>query len=61
VAVHSRLSTTTGVANRVKVLQAVVDRMIGLDEREALSNGLGEIAEAYEEGWSSGSDDDSDD
>lgn len=60
-AVHSRLSTTTGVAKRVKVLQAVVGRMIGLDEREALSNGLGEIAEAYEEGWSSGSDDDSDD
>ncbi|MCJ1251508.1 mtDNA inheritance, partitioning of the mitochondrial organelle [Trapelia coarctata] len=61
VAVRARLSTTTGVANRVKVLQAVVGRMIGLDEREALSNGLGEIAEAYEEGWSSGSDDSSDD
>jgi len=35
--------------------------MIGLDEREALSNGLGEIVEAYQDGWSSGSDDDSDD
>lgn len=49
------------MASRVKVLQAVVGRMVGLDEREALSNGLGEIAEAYEEGRSSGSDDDSDD
>lgn len=61
VAVHSRLSTTTGVAGRVKVLQTAVARMIGLDEREALSNGLGEIVEAYQDGWSSGSDDDSDD
>lgn len=32
-----------------------------MDVREALSNGLGEIGEAYEEGWDSGSDDDSDD
>ena len=42
-------------------MQRVVSRMVGLDEREALSNGLGEISEAYEEGWNSGSDDDSDD
>ena len=35
--------------------------MVGLDERETLSNGLGEISEAYEEGWNSGSDEDSDD
>ena len=61
VAVHSSLSTSSTVAKRVKDLQKVVTRTVGLDEREALSNGLGEIAEAYEEGWSSGSDDDSDD
>ncbi|MCJ1479093.1 mtDNA inheritance, partitioning of the mitochondrial organelle [Lambiella insularis] len=59
--VHSSLSTTTNVANRVKDLQRVVNRMVGLDEREALGNGLGEIAEAYEEGWDSGSDTDNDD
>ena len=35
--------------------------MTSPDEREALFNGLGEIGEAYEEGWDSGSDDDSDD
>lgn len=29
-------------------------------EREAVSNRLGEIAEAYQEGWDSGSGDDSD-
>jgi len=27
-----------------------------MDEREALSNSLGEIAEGYEDGWDSGSD-----
>lgn len=42
-------------------LRGVVNRAVGLDEREALANGLGEICEAYEEGWESGSDDDDDD
>ena len=55
------LSTTSRVSRRVKNLQGVVSRMVSPDEREALFNGLGEISEAYEEGWSSGSDDDSDD
>jgi hypothetical protein len=58
--VHTLLSTETSVALRVKSLQNVVSRAIGLDEREALSNSLGEIAEAYEEGWDSGSDEDDD-
>ena len=34
--------------------------MAKLDEREALSNGLGEISEAYEHGWHSGSDESDD-
>ena len=34
--------------------------MHNLNERESLSNGLGEISEAYEEGYS-GCDEDSDD
>lgn len=38
----------------------MVSRAIGVEEREALSNSLGEIAEAYEEGWDSGSDEDDD-
>ena len=48
------------MALRIKSLQNNVGRSIGLDEREALSNSLGEIAEAYEEGWDSGSDEDDD-
>jgi hypothetical protein len=60
VPVRTSLSTDTSVALRIKSLQNNVGRSIGLDEREALSNSLGEIAEAYEEGWDSGSDEDDD-
>lgn len=54
------LSTDTTVASRIKELQHIVNRAINVDEREALSNSLGEIAEAYEDGWDSGSDEDDD-
>lgn len=33
-------------------------RFLPVDEREAMVNGLGEIRECYETGWSGGSDDD---
>lgn len=59
--VQTSLSTDTTITARVKTLQNIVARSIGLDEREALSNELGIIAEAYEEGYSSGSDEDEDD
>lgn len=59
-AINTSLSTDTTVAFRIKNLQQIVNRAIGVDEREALSNSLGEIAEAYEEGWDSGTDDDDD-
>jgi hypothetical protein len=58
--VNTSLSTDTTVALRIKNLQHIVSRSIGVDEREALSNSLGEIAEAYEEGWDSGTDEDDD-
>lgn len=61
VVVHSSLSTTSRISKRVKALQGIVSRMANVDEREALANGLGEISEAYEEGWDSGSNEDSDD
>ena len=59
-AVRASLSTTSHVSRRIKDLQKVVSKAVSLDEREALSNGLGEISEAYEEGWQSGSDKESD-
>ena len=58
--VTTSLSTDTTVASRIKSLQQIVNRAISMDEREALGNSLGEIAEAYEEGWESGSDEDDD-
>lgn len=60
VAVHTSLSTTSGISKRVKALQRIVSRLSNLDERETLSNGLGEISEAYEDGWLSGSDESDD-
>ena len=39
-------------------MQPIVRRVIGLDDREDLLNGLEEIGEAYIEGWDSGSDSD---
>lgn len=58
--VNTSLSTDTTVALRIKYLQQIVTRAIGIEEREALSNSLGELAEAYEEGWDSGTDEDDD-
>lgn len=58
--VTTTVSTDTSVASRVKSLQNIVNRGIGIDEREALSNSLGQIVEAYEEGWDSGTDEDDD-
>ncbi|KFX90559.1 hypothetical protein O988_08135 [Pseudogymnoascus sp. VKM F-3808] len=58
--VRASLSTDTRVAARIKTLQTTVGRAIGVEEREALANSLGEMAEGYEEGWSSGSDEDED-
>lgn len=54
------LSTDTSVALRIKSLREIVNTSVGITERETLSNSLGELAEAYEEGWDSGSDEDDD-
>lgn len=58
---YSALSTSSSVANQVRSIEQVVRRLVSLDEREALSNGLGVLAEEYEEGWDSGTDSDEDD
>ena len=60
VAVHTSLSTTSAIFNRVKALQKMVSRTANLDERETLMNGLGEISENYEDGWQSGSEESDD-
>lgn len=60
VSVNTSLSTDTTVALHLKSLRDIVNRSVGITERETLSNSLGELAEAYEEGWDSGSDEDDD-
>ncbi|KPM46211.1 Protein DML1 [Neonectria ditissima] len=60
-AVQTNLSSNTAMAPCIKTLRSEATRLVGLEEREALSNGLAELAEAYREDWSSGSDEDDDD
>lgn len=59
--VFTALTASTRTADRIKAIQATAARMLSVDEREAMVNGLGEIRECYETGWSSGSSDDDDD
>lgn len=58
--VFAALTSSTRTAQRIKSIEATTARMLSVDERENMMNGLGEIREVYETGWSSGSDDDSD-
>ena len=58
---YSALSTSSSVANQVRYIEQAVRRLVSVDEREALSNGLEALAEEYEEGWDSSTDSDEDD
>jgi hypothetical protein len=59
-AVHAGLTTSTAVANQVRAMEQLVKRLVGIEERESLCNGLQVLAEEYDEGWDSGSDSDDD-
>ena len=48
IAVHTSLSTTSGISKRIKALQRTISQTANFDERESLYHGLGEISEAYE-------------
>jgi len=50
-AVHAALTTSTAVAGQVRTVAQIVGRLVAVDEREALYNGLQVIAEEYDEGW----------
>ena len=58
--VLTALTASTRTAQRIKAISATAARLVSVDEREAIVNGLGEIREFYETGWSSGSDDEDD-
>lgn len=61
VPVTTALATDRAVADRLQSLRTTVTVgapwAIGLEDREALGNDLAGMAEAYHDGWSSGSDD----
>lgn len=61
VAFETRLSSNTTIRPRLKTLRSEVTRLVNIEERENLSSRLADLAEAYREDWSSGSDDDDDD
>lgn len=60
VSVFAALTASTRTAERIKAIQTTAARMLSVDERETMVNGLGEIRESYETGWSSGSEEDDD-
>lgn len=60
VSVFAALTASTRTAARIKAIEATAARMLSVEEREAMINGLGEIRESYETGWSSGSEDEDD-
>lgn len=59
--VTTALATDRAVADRIQALRSTVTVgtpwAIGLEDREALGNDLAGMADAYHDGWSSGSDD----
>ncbi len=50
-AIKAQLSTSTAVAARVRDLERSARGLMGVEEREAICDGLASLAEEYEEGW----------
>lgn len=59
-AVQTSLYTFTDISNCLRTIGSVARRMPSIDEREALYDGLSAMADEYEEGWMSDSDEDED-
>ncbi|PWW79845.1 tubulin nucleotide-binding domain-like protein [Tuber magnatum] len=55
--VSAKLTTSSQVIPRLKSIKNVASRVVGVDEREAILNDLGECIEGFETGWKSDSDD----
>lgn len=60
VAIQASLSTTAGVAKRIRALERATRPLFGVEDREMLCDGLIGIAEEYEDGWSSDEEGDED-
>ncbi|OJD30735.1 protein dml1 [Diplodia corticola] len=56
-AIRTGLSTSSATSGRLRAMGLLVGRLVGVDVREELSNGLKSLADEYEEGWDSGLED----
>ncbi|KAK7535394.1 tubulin domain-containing protein [Phyllosticta citribraziliensis] len=54
VAVRTALATSSKLSSRLRRMALLVGRMGGVEEREALYDGLKGLADEYEEGWDEG-------
>jgi hypothetical protein len=61
IAVDAKLAASTQVADGIRDLERSARLLLPVDESEAICDGLTSMAEEYEEGWSSGDDDDDND
>lgn len=59
-AVRASLRTSSTVVQRIREIASTARGIVGVDDREALVNGLQEICEAYTEGYQSDMDSDDD-
>jgi hypothetical protein len=50
-AVGTKLETSDAIVDRVKGIREVVARYVAVDERENLMNGLEEMVDGYQHGW----------
>ncbi|CAJ0542118.1 Ff.00g083900.m01.CDS01 [Fusarium sp. VM40] len=61
IGMQTTLSTNSSMVQRIRTLRTESARLVPVNEREDLGNGLAELADAYQDGWFSGSDEDDDD
>lgn len=54
--ITASLTTEASVSVRLKLLRTTVLRSIGVEDREVLGSELADMADEYQEGWDSGSD-----
>ncbi|KAH9872498.1 mtDNA inheritance, partitioning of the mitochondrial organelle [Plenodomus lingam] len=59
-AVYAGLTTSTAVAEQIRAVEQIAKRLTGLEDKEALCNGLQVLAEEYDEGWDGDADSDDD-
>ncbi|KAF2216339.1 hypothetical protein CERZMDRAFT_34223 [Cercospora zeae-maydis SCOH1-5] len=60
VAIQASLYTFSDISDRLRTIGSVARRLPSVDEREALYDGLSAMADEYEEGWMSDSEEDED-